>query len=49
MLEEIRYVDVACDDEDELDEGKRQATRGLLRRVRGLGGGIKNSLTDIDL
>ena len=27
MLEEIRYVDVACDDEDELDEGKRQAVK----------------------
>ena len=49
MLEEIRYAEDVCDDENESDVGKRQATRGLLRRVRGLGGGIKNSLTDIDL
>ena len=32
MLEKIRYADVACDDEDESDEGRRQATRGFFRR-----------------
>ena len=49
MLEEIRYADVACDDDDESGEGKRQATRGFCRRRRGFGGGIKDSLIVLDL